>query len=69
MPIVGNFDPPIQADAAPSATGLGTLTSTLTANQDVEGTQWFSLRRRTGNVSLAASSVGEHGSDSSMTPT
>ncbi len=59
LPIVGNFDPPIQA-ATPAATNLGTLTSAITATgQNVQGQQWYSFTATQGQaVNVSATAVG-----------
>ena len=59
LPIVGNFDPPIQA-VEPAATNLGTLTSSITAAaQSVQGQQWYSFTATQSQaVNVSATTTG-----------
>jgi hypothetical protein len=55
LPLVGNFDPPIQT-SSPAATNLGSLTNTITtAAQSVQGQQWYSFTAaQSGTVKVSA---------------
>ncbi len=59
LPIVGNFDPPVQA-AAPATTNLGTLSGTITASgQNVQGQQWYSFTATQNHaVNVSATATG-----------